>query len=435
MAIQGCIIKSVESYIMKTKKIGVVGFGNIGAGVVEVLYESGVAGLELVRVADIDIERERPVTLPAEYLTKDWREVVGDPKIDIVVELIGGIEPAKAVLIQAMKNGKDVVTANKMLLAREGQEIFALADALKRRVGFRASFVGCHSLIHEFQQAGTAAKKLRRIYAILNGTCNYILSTMTRDGKGFAEALGEAQKKGFAESNPSDDIDGIDTANKIRLLLGLITNSYHTVEPFSVEGIREITVQDIQYADELGYAIKLVGVIEQVDGNFIVGVHPALVPKTSLLGSLQGAYNGTELEDEYGVITGLVAPGAGVYPTTDAVVKDLLDIAEGNPLPMPNSAEKLTLGTTETAKRRHYLRFSALDQAGVLAKICNIFWEHNISIASVIQKEAVSKEFVPIVMTTHVAKEGDLQAAIEQVDKLVVVKVKTKIIRMLAANT
>ena len=420
---------------METKKVGVVGFGNIGCGVVGVLYESGVAGLELVRVADIDIERERPVTLPAEYLTKDWQEVVGDPKIDIVVELIGGIEPAKDVLMQAMKNGKDVVTANKMLLAREGQEVFALADSLKRRVGLRASFVGCHSLIHEFQQAGTTAKKFRRIYAILNGTCNYILSTMTRYGRGFEEALREAQKKGFAESDPSDDIDGIDTANKIRLLLGLITNSYHTVEPFPVEGIREITVQDIQYADELGYAIKLVGVIEQVDGNFIVGVYPALVPKTSLLGSLQGAYNGTELEDEYGVTTGLVAPGAGVYPTTDAVVKDLLDIAEGNPLPMPNSAEKLTLGATETAKRRHYLRFSAVDQAGVLAQICNIFWEHNISIASVIQKEAVSKKFVPVVMTTHLAKEGDLQTAIEQVDKLDAVKAKTKIIRMLAANT
>ncbi len=420
---------------METKKVGVIGFGNIGAGVVEVLYQKGVAGLELVKVCDIDMERERTVTLPAEYLTKDWREVVSDPKVDIVVELIGGIEPAKDVLIQALQKGKDVVTANKMLLAKEGQDIFSLAAGLKRRVGLRASFVGCHSLIHEFQQAGTTAKKLRRIYAILNGTCNYILSTMVRERKGFEEALREAQEKGYAESDPSDDIDGIDTANKIRILLGLITNSYHTVEPFSVEGIREISVQDIQYADELEYAIKLVGVIEQIEGTFSVGVYPALMPKKSLLGSLEGAYNGTELEDEYGVVSGLVAPGAGVYPTADAVVKDLLDIAEGKTLPMPNSGEALVLGTTETAKRRHYLRFSAVDQAGVLAQICNIFWKYNISIAAVIQKEAVSKEFVPIVMTTHLAKEGDLQAAIEQVDKLDVVKAKTKTIRILTANT
>jgi len=417
------------------KKVGVTGFGNIGSGVVEVLYQKGVAGLELVRVSDIDLEKKRPVTLPSDYLTRDWQQVTSDPEIDIVVELIGGIEPAKSILLQALENGKDVVTANKMLLAQEGQEIFSLASTLKRRVGFRASFVGCHSLIHEFQQAGTAAKKFKRIYAILNGTSNYILSTMTREGKGFDEALREAQEKGYAESDPSDDVDGIDTANKIRILLGLITNSYHTVESFSIEGIRYITIQDIQYADELDYAIKLVGVIEQRGGVFSVGVYPALMPKMSLLGSLEGAYNGTELEDEYGVVSGLVAPGAGVYPTTDAVVKDLLDITEGRALPMPSSAEVLALGTTEDAERRYYLRFSVVDQAGVLAQICDIFWKYNISIAAVIQKEAVSKEFVPLVMTTHLAKEGDLQTAVEEVDKLDVVRAETKVIRILKADT
>ncbi len=418
-----------------TKKVGVTGFGNIGAGVVEVLYQKGVAGLELVKVADIDLEKKRPVALPSDYLTTDWQQVTSAPDIDIVVELIGGIEPAKSILLQALENGKDVVTANKMLLAQEGQEIFSLASTLKRRVGFRASFVGCHSLIHEFQQAGTAAKKFKRIYAILNGTSNYILSTMTREGKGFDEALREAQGKGYAESDPSDDVDGIDTANKIRILLGLITNSYHTVEPFSIEGVRYITTQDIQYADELDYAVKLVGVIEQREGVFSVGVYPALMPKMSLLGSLEGVYNGTELEDEYGVVSGLVAPGAGVYPTTDAVVKDLLDIAEGRTLPMPSSAEVLALGATEDAERRYYLRFSVVDQAGVLAQICDIFWKYNISIAAVIQKEAVSKEFVPLVMTTHLAREGDLQTAVAEVDKLEVVRAETKVIRILKADT
>ncbi len=418
-----------------TKKVAVIGFGNIGSGVVELLYQKGVAGLELARVVDIDLKRKRPIVLPASYLTRDWRPVVSDPEVDIVVELIGGIEPAKSVLLEALKNGKDVVTANKMLLANDGQQIFSLASALKRRIGFRASFVGCHSLIHEFQQAGTAAKKFRRIYAILNGTCNYILSTMSRDGKGFEEALREAQDKGYAESDPADDIDGIDTANKIRILLGLISNSYHTVAPFPVEGIRDTTAQDIQYAAELGYSVKLVGVIEQKEDLFDVSVHPALVPKVSLLGSLAGAYNGIELEDEYGTVSGLIAPGAGTYPTADAVVKDLLDIAEGRTLPMPDSAEALVFGSTEAVERRYYLRFSVLDQAGVLAQICNIFWQYNISIAAVIQKEAVSKEFVPLVMTTHLAKEGDLQAAIEKVDKLDVVKAKTKIIRILKAGT
>ncbi len=420
---------------MKTKKVAVIGFGNIGSGVVELLYQRGVTGLELSRVADIDLKKKRSVVLPASYLTTDWRQVVSDPEIDIVVELIGGIEPAKSILLQALQNGKDIVTANKMLLAQEGHQIFKLASTLKRRVGFRASFVGCHSLIHEFGQAGTAAKKFKRIYAILNGTCNYILSTMASEGKGFEEALRGAQEKGYAEADPSDDIDGIDTANKIRILLSLISNSYHTIKSLSIEGIRDITAQDIQYATELGYAIKLVGVIEQKEDIFSAGVYPALIPMPSLLGSLEGAYNGIELEDEYGVVSGLVAPGAGTYPTADAVIKDLLDIAEGKALPAPNSARVVVLGSTEAAERRHYLRFSVADEAGVLAQICGIFWKYNISIAAVIQEEAVSREFVPVVMTTHLAREGDLRAAIEKVDKLGVIKAKTKIIRILSANT
>ncbi|MFC1985194.1 homoserine dehydrogenase, partial [Chloroflexota bacterium] len=351
------------------KRVAIIGFGNIGSGVVELLYQKGVTGLELAKVVDIDLERKRPVALPASYLTTDWRQVVNDPEIDVVVELIGGVEPAGSILLEALQNGKEIVTANKMLLAQEGQRIFQLASTLNRRIGFRASFVGCHSLIHEFRQTGTAAKKFRRIYAILNGTCNYILSTMSREGKGFEEALREAKEKGYAESDPSDDIDGIDTANKIRILLGLIGNSYHAVGPFPVEGIRNITLQDIQYAAELGYSVKLVGVIEQKEGVFDVSVHPSMVPKISLLGSLEGAYNGIELEDEFGVVSGLVAPGAGTYPTADAVIKDLLDIAEGRTLPMPSSAEALVLGSTETVERRYYLRFSVVDQAGVLAQI------------------------------------------------------------------
>jgi homoserine dehydrogenase len=418
-----------------SKKIAVIGFGNIGSGVVEALYKNEFTGLELVKVVDIDLERPRPVTLPTEYLSGDWQAVVNDPSIDIIVELIGGIEPAGSVQLQALRNGKDVVTANKMLLAQKGQDIFSLASELKRRVGFRASFVGCHALIHEFQQAGVSAKQFRRIYAILNGTSNYILSTMTRDGTEFEVALKEAQANGLAESDPSNDVEGLDTASKIRILLSLITNSYQKAAPFPIEGIRDVTPQDIRYADELGYSIKLVGVIEQSNGVFNVAVHPALVPQASLLGSLEGAYNGTELEDEYGVVSGLVAPGAGVRPTTDAIIKDLLDIAEGNPLPMPSSAEQLVLGNTEDAQRRYYLRFSALDQAGVLAQISGIFGKHDISIAGVIQKEAVTRDFVPLVMTTHLAREGNVQAALQEVDKLQVVRARTRIIRILNADT
>ncbi len=418
----------------RAKKVAVVGFGNIGTGVVELLYQNGIPRLKLVKVIDIDLKRQRSVTLPASYLGTDWRTVAADPEVDIVVELLGGIEPAKSILLTALRNGKDVVTANKMLLAQEGHDIFDLATSLNRRIGFRASFVGCHSLIHEFRQAGAMARKFKRIHAILNGTSNYILSTMTREGKDFAEALKEAQAKGYAEADPSDDIDGIDTANKIRILLGLISNSYHAVGAFPIEGIREVTSQDIQYATELGYSVKLVGVIEQSEGVFYVSIHPALIPSVSLLGSLEGAYNGIELEGEHGIVSGLVAPGAGTYPTAEAVIKDLLDIAEGRTMPMPVSAEPIVLGSPENVTRRYYLRFSVADQAGVLAQICNIFWKYNISIAGVIQKEAVSQGFVPVVMTTHLAREGDLQAAIEQVDRLEVARARTRIIRILKAN-
>src|SRR3990172_2325487 len=187
----------------KTKKIAVIGFGNIGTGVVRLLYEKKSVGLELVRVVDVDIKSKRPVDLPASYLSTDWKQVVADPKIDIVVELIGGIEPAKSILSEALKQGKDVVTANKKLLAKEGESVFKLVSDLHRRIGFRASFVGAHSLIHELGLAGTRAKKFRKIYAILNGTSNYILSTMSREGLSFAEALKEAQAKGYAEADPS----------------------------------------------------------------------------------------------------------------------------------------------------------------------------------------------------------------------------------------
>ncbi len=419
----------------KTKNVAVVGFGTIGTGVVDLLYRRGIPGLRLLRVVDKDLERRRDVSIPAGMLVPDLKAATDDPEVDIVVELMGGIEPAKTVLLASLKNGKDVVTANKKLLAKEGSDIFETALRLGRRVGFRASFVGAHTLIHEFRQSKAMGRRFKRIQAILNGTSNYILSTMTSQGKSFEEALKEAQQQGYAEFDPSDDIDGHDTASKIRILLGLIGDSYCTVGAFPLEGIREISQQDIKYAGELGYAVKLVGIIEQEEGIFNVSVRPAFVPMQSLLGSLQGAMNGIELEDDQNVVTGLVSPGAGRYPTAESVIKDLLDICEGRPMPMPGSSEPIPLGRPETVMRHFYVRFSAVDQAGVLAQISNIFWKHNISIAAVIQREAVTKDFVPIVLTTHLAREGDLLAAVAEADRLEVLKARTKVIRILRSET
>ncbi len=413
------------------KKVGVIGWGTIGAGVVELLYQKGIPGLELVKVCDLDLTTDRGLTLPSEMLTSNYHDITDNPEVDIVVELIGGIEPAKTIQLTALKNGKNVVTANKKLLAKEGATIFQQVISLGRKIGIRASFVGAHSFIHELGLVGAEAKEYKRIYAILNGTTNYILSKMTGEGKSFDEALKGAQKAGFAEADPTDDIEGYDTENKIRILLGLITNSYKYAGAFPVEGITRIDVQDIMYADELGYSVKLVGVIENNNKVYNVAVHPALVPKVSLLGSLQSAYNGTEFEDEYGVVSGLVNPGAGRYPTADTIIKDLLDIANDRALPIPSTANGYTLGVPGDAQRRYYLRFSVIDRPGVLAQITDIFWKYNINIAAVIQKEASQTEYVHVVMTTYLAREADVQAALDKVNSLEVVKAETKMIRIL----
>lgn len=416
------------------KRVGVVGWGTIGAGVVELLFKKGIPGLELAKICDLDLETDRGLTLPAEKLTSNWHDITDDPEIDIVVELIGGIEPAKTILMAALQNGKSVVTANKKLLAKEGEIIFKSVIDLGQKIGIRASFVGAHSFIHELGLVGAEAKEYKRIYAILNGTTNYILSKMTGEGKSFEEALKGAQEEGFAEADPTDDIEGNDTENKIRVLLGLITNSYKYAGAIPVEGIKDISVKDIAYADELGYAVKLVGVIENNGRVFDVAVHPALVPKISLLGSLKEANNGSEFEDEYGVISGLVNPGAGRYPTADTVIKDLLDIANNRTLPIPSTANDYTLGEPGEVERRYYLRFTAFDQPGVLAQITSIFREYNINIASVIQKESAQQESVPIIMTTYLAKNSDVESALAEVNRLESVKADTKL-RILDAKT
>jgi len=258
---------------------------------------------------------------------------------------------------------------------------------------------------------------------------------MTEHGLTFEEALKGAQEKGFAEHDPTEDIDGTDTARKTRILVGLIGNSIYTPGDFSVEGIKKVTAQDIQYSRDLGYSVKLVGLIEHLQENlFYVAVHPAMMPRGSLLGSLEGANNGIETEDEYGVRSGLVAPGAGQNPTALAVAKDLVDIAENAKPLMPTAQHKIALDNGRDLERRYYLRLGVADQAGVLAQICNIFWKYNISIAAVIQKEAVTPAFVPLVMTTHMARERDLLEAVKEIDRLDWVKEKTNIIRILGTE-
>jgi homoserine dehydrogenase len=410
------------------KNVAVVGFGNVGSGVIELLWQGRVAGLALKKVVVKYLEKPRPLELPSAMLTAGLNEVISDPDIQVIVELVGDAEVAAKIIFDALENGKEVVTANKSVIAEKGDLIFTKAARLGRFVGFRGTFVGCHSLIHELNEARLSASRMKRILAILNGTSNYILSTMSKEAKSFDEALFEAQERGYAEQDPSQDIDGIDTAYKLRILLGLINDTCRPPGSFPIEGIRGITLQDIQYADELGYRVKLIGAIEQPDKLAFVRVHPVLIPPDSLLGSVEGNNNAIEIEDELGVTSGWVAPGAGKYPASLAIIKDLVDIAQERKPLFPRQNNIIPLGDIGELQTRYYLRFSVADQAGVLAQICNIFWQYNVSISTVTQKKGESRNFVPVVMTTHPVKAKDLWQSVSQINQLEIIKAPTKII-------
>jgi homoserine dehydrogenase len=414
---------------VKTKGVAVAGFGNVGKGVIEVLLQKRVPELKLEKIIVKHPDKARPFGVDSNLITTDFSQVVQDPNIDIVVEVTGGIEEAASLILAALQSGKDVVTANKAVISQRGDEIFSLATKLGRTVGFRGTFVGCNALIHDLS---LSAKRIHRMCAILNGTCNYILSHMARTGISFEQALKEAQEKGYAEVDASEDIDGIDTARKIQILLGVISNTYNIPLDIPCEGIREVTMQDIQYAKGLGYAIKLLGVIERENDSATVFVRPALVPHGTMLASVEDANNAIELENDLGVVSGLIAPGAGTYPTAVAIINDLLDIAHGATFMMPTSNTPVVLSDIGEIRGRYYLRLTVIDQPGVLAQITKILGDHDISLASVIQKESISTESVSVIMTTYQVKEKELRAALQKIDQLQVVKAKTEVIQILA---
>lgn len=412
--------------------VAVVGFGVVGSGIIERLINGSLPQLVLSKVVVKDLKKARTIKLPRKLITTNVEEVLKDPDIDIVIEVIGGLEPATDIILRALKSGKHVITANKMAIAEKGDLIFP--EALKRKlsVGFRATFVGCSPLIHDLS-ARLKEGKIRRISAILNGTSNYILSEMSERNSEFQTVLNEAQEKGYAEKDPSQDIDGIDTAYKLHIILALTYNTYNIFnlhEAVPVEGIRGITLQDIQYAKELGFNIRLLGIIEANNNKVYARVFPALVKVDSLLGSTKGANNAIEVEDEWGVVSGLIAPGAGKEPTATALAKDLIDIARGSGTLMPGGEQEIRLGDPLELDSRFYLRFTVSDKPGVLAQISKVFWDYGISLAAVIQKPSELAEQVPVVMLLHPSKEKNLFEAVETIDKLSFIIKETKVIRI-----
>ncbi len=421
---------------MKELKVGIIGFGTVGTGTAKILLSQRElikkrTGIDIIlkKVADRDIERKREITLPEGVLIPDAWEIIKDPDIDVVVELVGGIHPAKDFIMEALKNGKHVVTANKALLAEEGNEIFSLAKEKGLQLGFEASVGGGIPIIKVMRE-GLVANKMLAIYGIINGTTNYILTKMTDEGIDFQDALREAQNLGYAEADPTLDIEGIDSAHKITILASLAYGIPLSFTKIYCEGITKITAQDIAFAKEFGYKIKLLAITKILNGEIEIRVHPTMVPENYLIAKVDGVFNAIYVEGDSVGATLYYGRGAGSMPTGSAVVSDIVDIAKGaNPLPLDFS-EKLGIKPIEEIESMYYFRFTALDRPGVLSKISGVFGEHNISIASVIQKGRSKAGAVPLVILTHKAKERDVLQALEKIDKLPVVAAKSVFTRV-----
>jgi homoserine dehydrogenase len=419
---------------MQGVTLGILGLGTVGSGVVQILRQNrevlerrvGIP-LRIKRIAVRDLKAKRATEVEMELLTTDPWAIVRDPEIDVVVELMGGIEPAKSLILEAATQGKQVVTANKALLAEAWEEVFGAITRHGVDVGFEASVGGGIPIIRAIRE-GFVGNRIASIYGIVNGTSNYILTRMTNDGEEFRVVLGEAMAEGYAEPDPTLDIDGIDAAHKITVLAAL---AFGCQVPFSrvyVEGISGITPMDISYAREFGYKVKSLAIAKQHDGEIEVRVHPTLIPAGNLLYGVDGVYNAiTVIGDMVGANT-FIGRGAGLGPSGSAVVGDIEEIARnlvsggrGRVPPAsyrPGHHVDLRMKAMEEVLSEYYLRFSVLDKPGVLSKISGVLGRHNISIASVIQKGRRVGETVPLVMMTHHACERDMQAALREIDQI-----------------
>ena len=428
--------------------IAVLGRGTVAQGVIKLLLKNRKlikkrvgSTLTLSKVLARNNRRNRNFKLPHRIIADTPEKILKDPKIDIVVELMGGYEPARSYILRAMKEGKDVVTANKALLAVHGEEIFTQAQAHGIDIGFEASVGGGIPIIRTLKE-GLAGDRNQALYAILNGTCNYILTTMEDRRENFHDALSNAQKLGYAEADPSFDVNGTDVAHKLAILIILAFGTRVRFNDIYTEGIRQIGPMDISYARELGYRIKLLAIARHKDGAIDARVHPAMVPTDHPLALVRGPYNAIFIEGEALGPSMYFGQGAGMMPTATAVLADIIEIARnrihGKSLRIPplgysmGSLSRFPLRRIDDLKTEYYLRFMVLDRPGVLAQISAILGHHGISIASVIQKEEREGKSVPVIMHTRSARERDIKKAISQINRLKVTKAKSVFIRVVS---
>ncbi len=423
--------------------VGIIGFGTVGTGTIRILFENREIlkeriGFEinLKRIADVDITRDRGIHISRDILTTNVDALLDDPHIDIVVELIGGIRPAKDFILKAILNHKHVITANKALLATAGNEIFKAAFEAGVEIGFEASVAGGIPIIKVIRE-GLVANRIKAVYGIINGTSNYILTKMTEEHVEFSEALKEAQNLGYAEADPTLDVEGIDSAHKLAILASLSYGIPISFDGIYREGISNVSPQDIEFASEFGYKVKLLAIAKETDNAAELRVHPTMIPEDYLISKVDGPFNAVYVEGDATGSTLYYGRGAGDMPTGSAVVSDIVDIARnikknavGRIPIMTRTLRDLRIKTMDDVVSKYYFRFSALDRPGVLSKISGILGNYNISIASVIQKGRRVGEAVPLVVLSHEAKERDVRQALREIDRLPVVMDKTIFMRV-----
>lgn len=431
---------------MRKINIGLLGCGTVGTGVAKILLEKKDlissrigAELELKHIADLDTTRDRGIKFAEGVFVNDALKVVDDPEIDIIIELIGGENISKDMILRAVDHKKHIVTANKALLASSGNEIFKSAAAKGVDIAYEASVGGCMPVIKSIRES-LIGNQISAMTGILNGTCNYILSKITDDGSTFEASLFKAQEKGFAEADPTLDVEGIDTAHKLAIMNSIAYGMEINLKDVYVEGISKITPLDIEFAGQFGYRIKLLA-ISKYTGNFVEArVHPTMIPFNNMLSNVNGSLNAITISGDAVEDILLYGRGAGMMPTASAVISDTVDLARNI---LYGSVGRIPLLSCQIANIRripvlpvdeiftqYYFRFSSVDRPGVLSKISGILGKYGISLKSVHQKGRKTNGSVPIVMFTHLCKEEDVKKALGEISKLDVVSAQPVLIRI-----
>ncbi len=416
---------------MQTTGVAVIGFGTVGTGVVRLLLEdpdrlAEAAGcrLALRHVCDLDLDRPRGVDVPADRLTTDADACINDPDVSVVVETVGGTTVAVDLMKRALEAGKHVVTANKAALAERGAELFDAARRADRSISFEASCAAGIPIIRAIRD-GLVANRISAVTGILNGTCNYILSRMTATGAAYADALAEAQAKGYAEADPTLDVSGEDARHKLAILAALGFGTQVDVEDVYVEGIAGVSPHDLQFGGQLGYVLKLLAIGRAGPDGLSLRVHPTFIPRRSPLATVVGADNAVLVTGHAVGDTFYTGPGAGELPTASSIVADVIDAALGRARQtfrhvawLAGRSPRVPVRPIEQVRSRYYLHFDVADEPGVLAGIAGVLGRHAISVASVLQHEPTRPDSVPLVITTHEAPEGNMATAMEEIRHL-----------------